>query len=215
MSIFARFLKMRYFLFALTVLVVLASSGCKNSYNRLLKKGTINEKYAAANKYYEKKNYFRAAALYEEVMSVFRGRRESEEMYFKYAMCHFQMDEFSVAGYHFKTFSETYPQSDYAEEASFHFALSEYEKALPSYLDQTNTKLAIQKFQIFINRYPESKRIPECNVYMDDLRAFLLKKAYTNSKLYYRVGDYKAAMVAFENAIKDYPDIPSLLLHIF
>jgi len=43
-------------------------------------------------------------------------------------------------------------------------------------------------------------------------------KSYYNSKLYYELGDYKAAIIALKNAIKDFPDTKfreEILFYIF
>ena len=72
--------------------------------------------------------------------------------------------------------------------------------------DQTDTKNAIKELQLFINRYPESKRKEECNDLISKLRAKLEIKYFEISKQYYFLDDYKAAIVSFENVLKDFPD---------
>jgi len=41
---------------------------------------------------------------------------------------------------------------------------------------------------------------------MDDLRAKLEVKSYNTGMLYYKMGDYQAAITSFENLLEDYPD---------
>jgi outer membrane protein assembly factor BamD len=59
-----------------------------------------------------------------------------------------------------------------------------------------------------VNVYPESKYIPECNILLDKLRGKLSLKAYRNAKLYYNIGEYKSAIIALPNVVKDYPETP-------
>ena len=113
-----------------------------------------------------------------------------------------------MAAYHFKNFSETYSYSAFREEAAFMSAKCEFERSLPSPLDQTNTKTAIARLQLFVNQFPDSKYIPECNALMDELRAKLHKKTYDKAMLFYNIGDYKAAVVSMKSAVNLYPDIP-------
>ncbi|MFT7230280.1 MAG: outer membrane protein assembly factor BamD, partial [Bacteroidia bacterium] len=61
--------------------------------------------------------------------------------------------------------------------------------------------------QTFINQYPNSGYVSECNTKMDELRMRLLKKVYENAKLYHSLGYYNSAMVACQNAVEDYPDM--------
>ena len=117
------------------------------------------------------------------------------------------MGDYLMAGYHFKNLTRQYGRSTYREEAAYMVARCEFHKTLPYYLDQTNTKKAIENIQLFINNYPSSKYISECNELMDILRAKLHRKAYETADMYYNMGQFKAANTAFRNAIIDYPDI--------
>jgi outer membrane protein assembly factor BamD len=189
------------------LLFVLAFPAC-NKYAKLLKKGTPDEKYAAAKRYYEKKDYFRATPLFEDLIGTYKQKKESQDVYLLYAYCQFYQNEYSMAAYHFKNFAETYSYSPFREEAAFMSAKCEFEKSLPSPLDQTNTKTAIARLQLFVNQYPDSKYIPECNSLMDELRAKLHKKTYDKAILFYNIGDYKAAVVSMKSAVNLYPDIP-------
>ncbi len=77
----------------------------------------------------------------------------------------------------------------------------------PKYsLDQTNTYDALKELQLFINMYPNSDKRDECNQLIDDLRFKLQTKDFEIAKLYYKMEDYIAAITAFENILKDYPD---------
>ena len=118
------------------------------------------------------------------------------------------MGDFLMASYNFKNFAENYPRSEHAVEAAFMSAKCEYHQSLPYYLDQTKTKKAIDKIQLFINRYPTSSYVEEGNKLIDELRGKLHKKAYNAAMLYYKMENYKSSFVAFKNAIADYPDIP-------
>jgi outer membrane protein assembly factor BamD len=74
--------------------------------------------------------------------------------------------------------------------------------------DQTVTSQAIIAITEFMSRYPESEDIDEFNEMLDDLTGRLMEKSYLNAYTYYKIGKYKAAIVAFKNAMKRYPDSP-------
>lgn len=173
-----------------------------------MRKGSNNKKYEYAVKYFNKKKYNRAQPLLEEIYPIYRTKKESENIYYMLAYSHYKLRDFLLASYHFENFTKLYSLSNRAEECAFLHCLCEYEKSYPYYLDQSITSNAITQFQIFINNYPDSKYMTQCNEYIDKLRAKLHKKAYENAMLYYRSEDYKAAIVACENAVKEYPDIP-------
>ena len=73
-------------------------------------------------------------------------------------------------------------------------------------LDQSVTHQAIDALQLYINLYPFSDRLSEANRLIDELRNKLVYKSYLNAKLYYDLDNYKAAVVALNNSLKDYPD---------
>ncbi len=76
---------------------------------------------------------------------------------------------------------------------------------------------AIKELQLFINIYPHSKRVPECNELIDKSREKLELKDYKIAKLYYRMGDFAAAIISFQNILKDFPESvhrEEILFHI-
>lgn len=175
-------------------------------FNKLVKSTDIEAKYAAAVKYFKKEDYTRALTLFEELMSVFRGTAKAEEVHYYYAYCNYNLDDYIVAGYHFRNFVKTFPGSKHTEECAYMNAYCFYLSSPAYSLDQVDTKLAIKEFQRFTNQYPKSSRIADCNTMLDKLRGKLERKSYENSMLYYNMVDYKAAIVAFVNHLKDFPD---------
>lgn len=190
------------------IYIVLAFSlfSC-SGYQKLVKDGTPVEKLEAATKYYKSKDYVRAQMLFEELLGLYYGKPEREEIQYMYAYAYYGTSEYLLAGYYFNSFAQTYANSPKAEEASYMAAVCKYKKAMPVELDQEPTSAAISSLQSFINQYPNSKYVAECNDKIDQLRARILAKVYENAKLYHSLGYYKSAMVACENALSDYPDM--------
>ena len=84
-------------------------------------------------------------------------------------------------------------------------ALCYYEGSQDYNLDQANTNSAINELQDFINNYPSSERAKNINEMIDELNYKLEFKAYENARQYYKMADYKAADIAFENVLNDFP----------
>ena len=158
-----------------------------------------------ALKYYNKKNYYKAYPLFEELMAVYRGTAKAERTYYYYAYCNYYSGDYESAAYDFDNFARTFPNSEYAEECAFMHAQCYYEDSPGFSLDQTNTVKAIAKLQLFVDRYPTSSRLPKCNEMIDELRYKLETKDFENAQLYYGTNYYKAAVTAFRNVIDDYP----------
>ena len=63
-------------------------SSCSN-YQKIVKDGTPQEKLDAARKYYKAKDYLRAQPLLEELLGLYYGRAEREEIYYLFAYSYF------------------------------------------------------------------------------------------------------------------------------
>lgn len=185
---------------------VLINTGCRSKYEKLKRSPNVALKYTKAKEYYNKKDYFRALPLFEELVNVYRGSNDAEDIYYYYAYCNYGLKDLVAARYHFKVFAETYPKSTRAEECRYMSAFCYYQESPYFSLDQTNTYRGIEALQLFINLYPKSERVSQCNTLIDILRAKLESKSFYNAKTYYNIGEHKSAIIAFRNSIKDFPD---------
>ena len=92
------------------------------------------------------------------------------------------------------------------EEADFMTAFSNYRLSPIYRLDQSYSVKAIEGFEEFANRYPQSARVAESNRLIDEMRAKMELKDFESAKLYMDIGRYEAAQQSFENVLKDYPE---------
>jgi outer membrane protein assembly factor BamD len=188
----------------LFVLPVALAAGCSD-YQKVLKGNDYTRKLELATQLYNKKDYNKAFPLLEELVSVKRGTREAEDIYYYYCYCNYYLDDLISASYHFAQFAKTYPASEKAEEAAFMNAYCYY-LGSPNYsLDQSNSYKAIEELQLFVNRYPNSSRIEQCNELIDKLRKKLEIKSFQKAMLYHKTSDYKAAIIALNNTLRDFP----------
>jgi outer membrane protein assembly factor BamD len=197
------FQKLATFFIALIILTTVSSCG---KFSKILKSTDLTEKYAAAEAYYLKGDYYHAQQLLEELITYYRGTTNAEKIYFYYAYCYYGMEDYTSAAYYFKSFSATYPHSKYARETQYLSAYCTYLDSPDYSLDQTNSLSAIKELQLFVDMYPKSDTVAICNKLIDDLRSKLETKEFEVSKLYFKTEEYKAAIVSFKNTLKDYPD---------
>lgn len=186
------------------ILIVLLSS-C-SEYQKIINSSDYDMKYEKAMAYYDDEDYIRSSTLFEELMAVYKGTENAEEIYYRYAYTYYYQKDYPMAGYSFSQFVTQYPQSKYADECAFMKAYCFYEDSPSSNLDQTSTLRAIDELQIFINRHPASTRIEECNKLIDELNDKLVQKSFNGAKLYFDLGEYKASITALNNSLLDYPD---------
>ncbi len=197
-------MKKSFYTTALYAVFVLLLSACSD-YNKILKSTDADKKYQAALKYYEKQDYYRASTLLEELIPVLKGRPEAEKAQFYFAYTQFYQRSYALSAFHFKTFYETYPRSEYAEEAMFLHAKSLYRDSPTFNLDQTSTYTAIEAIQEFLNRFPASKLKDEGDKMYQELSSKVERKAFESAKLYASMRYYQAAVTAFNNFQRNYP----------
>jgi outer membrane protein assembly factor BamD len=189
----------------LIIIVFLASC---NEYQKALKSEDPAFKLVMATKMYEAKKYNKAIRIFEHIASVYRGKPESENLYFMFSQSYYKTNQYYLAGYQFESFVSSFPKSEKAQEASFLGAKS-YSMLSPVYsLDQTDTTKAIEKLQAFIDTYPNSEYLGEANSIVKNLNEKLERKVFENAKGYNTISDYKSALVALDNFIADYPGTP-------
>jgi len=192
----------RIILFVFSIIVL---SSC-SEFQKLLKSTDYDLKYEKALEYYAEEDYYRSLSLLEELVSLYRGTKKAETIAYHYAYCHYHQRDYILAGYHFKNFAQTYPNSEFTEECEFLSAYCFYLNSPKYSLDQTNTLRAIEAFQLFINKYPNSERKNEANDLIEKLRAKLEMKSFENAKLYHDLEYYNSAIVALQNSLKEFPD---------
>lgn len=196
---------MKKFLF--TLLIAVFFSSC-SEYQKALKSEDAAVKFDMASKLYESGKYSKAIQLFEQLAPTYRGKPQAEKLFYMFSQSYYKTKQYYLAGYQFESFASGYPKSDKIEEASFLGAKS-YSMLSPVYsLDQTDTQKAIDKFQDFIDKYPNSQFLPEANVVVKTLREKLEKKAFENARGYNKISDHKSAIIALDNFISDYPGTP-------
>lgn len=194
-------------LILIAIFVVAILSGC-SEFQKALKSKDYEYKYQKAVEYYEDEDWYRSQSLINDVLPVFRGTKKARKLYYMKAYTHFNQKEFILAGYHFRNFIKTYPNDPLTQECEYMLAEC-FRMEAPKYnLDQQNTRKAIQGYQLFINKYPGSIRIDTANLRIKQLHKRLEQKSFENARLYYKLRDYKAALIALKNTMNDFPDSP-------
>jgi outer membrane protein assembly factor BamD len=190
----------------LSLIILTFTWGC-SEYQQVLNSKDNERKFKKAKEYYNNDEFQKALTLFDDIRTYYRGTERGQKIAYYHAYCHFGVGSYRVAAFRFKTYYESYSRSDKAEDALYMHAFCLYKQSPRVELYQKPTREAISAFQLFLDKYPNSDRIQECNKYMDKLNAKLTKKAFQKAKLWYKILDYKAAITSFKNLLKKYPSI--------
>jgi len=184
-------------------LFLFASCG---EYNKIVKSTDYEYKFKKGIEYFEAGEFARSGTLLQELITVFRGTSRADQVYFYYAKSMMGQKDYLMASQYFRTLIKEYPTSKFVEESQYMVGYCSYLMSPKVRLDQETTLTAIDALQLYINLYPFSQKVTEAQKLIDELQDKLVEKSFINAKLYFDFENYKASVIALENAIKDHPD---------
>jgi outer membrane protein assembly factor BamD len=185
--------------------ILLGFSSC-NKFSKIQKSKDYEYRLVKADEFYAKKKYRFAQQLYEELFPVYKGSQKFEDLYYKYAYCFYHLGMYMDAENLFKGYLEVFPSSTRAEEVDYMRAFCFYKQSPKIELEQVNTIKAMGMMQTFINTHPGSPRVKDATEIIDKSRAKLETKDHRTAQLYYNLGQFRAAAIAFAGLLNSYPE---------
>jgi outer membrane protein assembly factor BamD len=190
----------------LVLIVSIVLTSCSSKFTKVMKSKDNEYKYKMAEQYFAKKKYNLAQQLFEDLFPYVKGTPRFEDLYYKYAYAAYYQKDYMNAENLFKSFAETFPTSPKADDAEYMRAYSYYKQSPKVELDQTSTTKTIGLMQAYINQHPNSPKVKEASGIIDEARAKLELKELKAAELYYNLGFYKAAAIAYSTLMENYPD---------
>ena len=198
---------MKRFLYILLLAVLLTSCG---EYQQLLKSRDPEEKYQAALRYFNEKQYVKSQTLLDDVSSYYKGTERSEDIIAYLARSYMGQKAYESATDYYQAYVRNYPKGKYATEAYFQIGHCQYLDSPDARLDQQTTRSAIEAFNRFVELYPESPYAQQAYDEMSELYDKLALKELKSAQLYYNLGsylgnNYLSCEIVCKNAMKNYP----------
>ena len=188
------------------LVLVVSLSSCKGKLDKLLMSNDVALKEQKAKEFFEDCDYASASPLFKDLIQSYSTSAKVEKVYFYFAYCDYKLEDYMLAAYEFKKILEKFPRGKYAERAQFLIADS-YFHSTPKYnLDQEYNGQAVEEFQVFLEKYPNSEKRKDANHKIDLLIEKREKKDFENAKLFFNTSDYKAALQSFQFVLNDFPD---------
>jgi len=191
--------------YLLILALLLAASSCSR-FRKLEKSEDWRLKYEAGQDYFKKKDYYHTAILFEQILPIVRGLPEGEKVEFYLAYCQYYQKTYLLASNQFKIFYETYGRSPLSEEAYFMYAYSLYTASPDAQLDQKSSVEAMGAMQNFLNQFPGSQFADKAVEVVASCQQKLEQKEFDNANQYLKMRYYQAAVIAFGNFRKTFPD---------
>ena len=194
--------KTKLLLFVIISIGILSSC---SKFTKILKEPDPEIRYNAAIAYYEEGECYKSLTILEDLLPLYRGTAKSEDVYYYFAKSHFCEKDYLLSGFYFKQFVKTFPQSKYSEECSYLAALCSYKESPNSNLDQSETDNSLSDLQFFLDKYPQTEKKDTINSLITILKDKLELKEFNSANVYLKTLRYKAAVIAYNNFLKEYP----------
>lgn len=189
----------------LITIVVLAISGCRSA--ELVRPGDpMDTAFEKSMALFENEAYSDAAYGFDLVTRMGRGTDYAKQAQFYLAESYYNDNKFILASSEYERYISYYPQDPKREEVEYKRAMCYYHQSPRYRLDQSATLRAIELFQIYNTRYPDSEFVIESAERINELRAKLARKSFESAEFYYRINSYKAASIYYDQTIDRFPE---------
>lgn len=179
--------------------------GSCGQFQKALKSDDSGLKYTLAEKLYNEGKYRKSIQLFEQIANAYAGKPQGERILYMYGDAFYKTKQYGLAAYQFERFQKLYPRSEKVAEIAFLEAKSSYVQTPKYSVDQTITNEALEKLQLFIDRYSHTEYAKEANDMALELVTRLQKKEFEIAKQYDLIRDYQASMKSLDNFLSNNP----------
>ena len=117
---------------------------------------------------------------------------------------YFEKEEYEQAAIEYEEFLKRHPGHAEAPYATYRLALSYYKEIKSPDRDPLNTRLALQWFNTFIEKYPDSPLVPDAHERALRCQDKLARREIYIGNFYSRRDNYKAAADRYKIVVDDY-----------
>ena len=182
---------------------MLIIQSCSSSGGSDIKTNDPDRAFIIAKRNYDNKDYLDAIDDFSLIKIKFSGTKIIDKAQYYLAMCYYKREEYILAAYEFEYLLKNYPTSKFTVNARYKLAMCYYNMSPDYDLDQTYTDYAILEFQDFLELFPNYKLDPKAESKIVELRNKLAYKEYRSAELYYKLDNYKAALMYYDNILKE------------
>lgn len=190
----------------LSLALLVGLVGCSGS--QRVTHNSPEEAYEKGMAEFEDGDYEKAIRYFRGVLSYGRGNDRGADAQFQLAMAQRERGKYLVAANEFERFRQLYRNDPRVPRAEYEQARAYYSRSPDYQLSQTDTRKAIELFELFTDRHPNHELVPDAQDKIDELRAKLARKQYDAGKLYEQRDMWRAASKSYESVFDKYPDTP-------
>jgi len=193
---------MRYFAGIALALLVITSCTKKQTVAPL----DAEDEFARATGYFETEKYNDAIQAFERILFYHPTSEFVDDAQYWLGRSYYEQKDHDQAIVEFDYLIRNFTTSRFIEEAYLYKAKAHLMKAPGSEKDPTELENAINMFNNYLTRFPNSEHTEEISTMILEARNMLAQKELENGKLYIRLSEPGAALVYFNYVITTYPE---------
>ena len=197
---------MKYYLLSLflTIFSLLLCEGCgPKQVKAPLDDG---DEYELALQKLEGEDYLEAREGFERLQYNHPGSELCDDAQFQVAESYFLDEDYIMASFEYSKLIKQYLSSPFREMAQYRLGMCYYGLMNPYTLDQEDTYLAIEEFNIYLFTHPGGTRLEEVREKLAECRNVLARKEYETGKFYMKRSRPESARIYFEEVVSQYGD---------
>ena len=164
----------------------------------------IKLNYDQGIEFYNNKKYSKAKDSFEYVILHSTGSKLALESEFYLSESLYNLKEYEQALYGYDNYARSSQDLALIELSRFRLCECAYNLTVDYMKDQNTTFDAIEKIEIFLEDYPDSKYYTDILSLKLELRYRLAKKEYESAALYMKLGEYNAALIYLFDVLNNY-----------
>ncbi len=187
------------------LLTIILSTACGGP--RIKPSASAEEQFTYAKKEYDKKHWPNAVEGFQRVIFNYPGANIVDTAQYFLAMSYFNNKEYELATVEFRRLISNYPMSAYSDLAQYMAGVCYFKNSPGHYsLDQEDLKRAIATMRDFILENPDSPYAEDARSVINQGMIKLARKDFENAMLYFKIYDYRAARIYFQDVIDNYTE---------
>lgn len=179
-------------------------AGCGGALRGQIASGAAN--YETGKAAYDRRDWTDAIADLKAYVEQYPGTELTDDALYYLGLSYFQIKDYALASSQLDRLTRDFPTTPFAADALFWLARCDDLQSHPALLDQTETERALQRYNQFLEQYPDHERSEEARRRVQVLRDRLAEKLFRSGRLYSRLKQYEAAKIYFKFTIEKYPE---------
>jgi outer membrane protein assembly factor BamD len=183
----------------IVVLIAIMLGACSS--NKINKQMPVAKKMELADDFFARKKYHKAIPYYTDV-AFERNSTYTAEAQLKLADCYFNQNKFTEARFEYEELIRLFNDAKEINRAYFQIGICYWEESLSPHYTQEETRNAILAFETFLAKFPFDELKQDAIGYIQKCHKKLIQKKYYNGYAYYKMNDYPAAFMYFDEILE-------------